>query len=142
MALRLDGFGRSSGASLQYFLFVPGIYDVLPVLAKGGKESNPLFIEELDAEILVISIINAVELRATKGRKWSLPRKEASWKELLERLAEGTWIINKREYKSMGHGSSADILFPPATEAKIEAKERGVGELPADLKEIVRIANG
>ncbi|KFY27721.1 hypothetical protein V491_00769 [Pseudogymnoascus sp. VKM F-3775] len=121
MALRVDGFGRSSGASLQDFLFVPGIYDVLPVLAKGGKESNPLFVEELDAEILVL---------------------EASWKELLERLAEGAWIVNKREYKRMGLESSADILFPPATEARIEAKENDVGKLPADLKEMVRIANG
>ncbi|OAF54223.1 hypothetical protein VC83_09512 [Pseudogymnoascus destructans] len=70
VALRLDGFGRSSGASLQ---FVPGICHVLPLLAKGGKESNPFCIEKQDADTLVMDIIGAVELRATKGRQWSCP---------------------------------------------------------------------
>lgn len=142
MALRLDGFGRSSGASLQDFLFVPGIYDVLPLLAEGGKKSNPFFIEEEDANIVVGAIVAAVELRATKGRSWSLPPREAGWKELLERLAEGAWRVNSKEYKGMGLECAADVLFPPATEAEIEAVEKDVGELPADFKEMVRIANG
>lgn len=142
MALRLDGFGSSSGASLQDFLFVPGIYDVLPLLAKGGKESNPFFIEEQDADTLVKDIISAVDLRVTKGQQLPLPPREAGWKELLERLAQGAWRVNSREYQGMGLESAADILFPPATEAEIEAVEKDHGELPADFKEMVRIANG
>lgn len=142
MALRLDRFGHSSGASLQDFLFVPGIYDVLPLLAKGGKESNPFFIEEEDADILVTHITSAVESRATKGRQWSLPPREAGWEELLDRLAQGAWGVNSREYKGMGLEYAEEILFPPATEAEIQAAEKDVGELPADFKEMVRIANG
>ncbi|OBT72484.1 hypothetical protein VF21_08524 [Pseudogymnoascus sp. 05NY08] len=142
MALRLDGFGSSSGASLQDFLFVPGIYDVLPLLAKGGNESNPYFIEEQDADTLVKDIISAVDLRVTKGQQRRLPPREAGWDDLLERLAQGAWTVNSREYKGMGFESAADILFPPATEAEIEAVEKDHGELPADFKDMVRIANG
>ncbi|KFY81538.1 hypothetical protein V500_11316 [Pseudogymnoascus sp. VKM F-4518 (FW-2643)] len=142
MALRLDGFGRSSGASLQDFLFVPGIYDVLPLLAEGGKKSNPFFIEEEDANILVDAILSAVELRATEGRSWTLPPTEAGWKELMERLSKGAWLINSTEYKNIGLECAADILFPPATEAEIEAVEKDIGSLPADLKDMVRISNG
>lgn len=142
MALRLDGFVRSSGASLQDFLFVPGIYDILPLLAEGGKEKNPFFIEEEDANTLVGAIIGAVGLRSRRGRQWSLPPREAGWKELLERLAEDAWRVNLREYERMGLDSAADILFPPATEAEIEAVEKDFGELPADFKEMIRISNG
>ncbi|KFY71611.1 hypothetical protein V499_08200 [Pseudogymnoascus sp. VKM F-103] len=142
MALRLDGFGRSSGASLQDFLFVPGIYDVLPLLAKGGKESNPFFIEEQDADTLVKDIISAVDLRVTKGQQLPLTPREAGWEELLDRLAEGAWRVNTREYKGMGLDYPEEILFPPATEAEIEAVEKDHGELPADFKDMVRIANG
>ncbi|KFY62776.1 hypothetical protein V496_04394 [Pseudogymnoascus sp. VKM F-4515 (FW-2607)] len=142
MALRLDGFGRSSGASLQDFLFVPGIYNVLPLLAEGGKDNNPFFIEEEDANTLVWAIIGAVNWRARRGRQWSLPPREAGWKELLERLADGAWRVNSWEYKRLGFDRAADILFPPATEAEIEAVEKDIGELPADFKKMIRVSNG
>ncbi|KFX90973.1 hypothetical protein V490_06155 [Pseudogymnoascus sp. VKM F-3557] len=142
MALRIDWFGRSSGASLQDFLFVPGIYDVLPLLAKGGKESNPIFIEEEDADTIVEEIISAVELRAENGPRFLLPPREAGWEELLDRLAEGAWKVNSREYVDQGLEFAEEILFPPATEAEIEAVENDVGELPSDFKEMIRISNG
>jgi hypothetical protein len=121
---------------------VPGIYDVLPLLAKGGKESNPFYIDEEDANTLVREIINTLELRAKEGRQWSLAPDKVGWKELMDRLAKGAWGVNSYQYKSVGINCPGDILFPPPTEEEIEAAESEVGELPADFKEMVRVANG
>jgi hypothetical protein len=42
----------------------------------------------------------------------------------------------------MGITSVDGILYDPATEEEIQAAEAEVGELPADFKEMLRLANG
>jgi hypothetical protein len=49
--LRQDSF--TNGGDLNDFLMVPGIYDVLPLLARVGKENNPFFISKEDAVVMV-----------------------------------------------------------------------------------------
>ena len=138
--LRRDLF--TNGGELGDFLMVPGIYDVLPLLARGGKESNPFFIPKEDAVVIVREITAALELRAEHGRQWALHPSKVGWRELLDRLAEGAWKVNRKEYQSMGIQSAKDILYDPASEEEITAAEEKVGELPADFKEMVRLANG
>jgi hypothetical protein len=138
--LKIDGF--VTGGSLHDYLLVPGIYDVLPLLAQGGKERNPFFITEEAAEIIVSQIIATLELRAREGRQWSLAEGKVGWEELLNRLAEGAWKVNKKEYRRMGVRRASDILYLAATEKKIKDAEDIVGELPSDFKEMIRVANG
>ncbi|KAI9149629.1 hypothetical protein HJFPF1_11684 [Paramyrothecium foliicola] len=142
VGLRLDGFNHSDGGQLDRYLFLPGIYEVLPILAAKGKEGNPFFIEENDAIVIVQEIIAALELRAREGRQWSLAPEKVGWEELLGRFAEAAWAVNRKEYENLGLDSADDILYPPASEEEIAAAEAKVGELPADFKEMVRIANG
>jgi hypothetical protein len=142
LGLRLDGFNALNGGDVHDYLFVPGIYDVLPLLAKRGKEGNPFFISGDSAEVMVREIIGILELRAREGRQWSLAPEKVGWKELLDRLAQGAWKVNRKEYRNMDVTCAEDILYPPATEEQIRAVEKRLGELPADFKEMVRIANG
>jgi len=135
-----DGF--MDGGMLDNYLFVPGIYDVLPLLARRGKGGNPFYIEEADAVTIVAELKSAIELRATKGRQWSLAPEKVGWRELLHRLAEGAWKVNEEEYLAAGVNSAAEILFPPASEKEIKAAEEKVGPLPPDFREMVSIANG
>lgn len=139
LGLRLDGFSEVDGGSIREYLMLPGIWDVLPLLAAKGKEGNPYFIEKEDAEVMVKEIIMTLELRARDGRQWSLAPRKIGWEELLNRLAEGAWKVNRKEYRTMGLKCAADILFPPATEEEIATS---YGDLPQDLKEMVRVANG
>jgi hypothetical protein len=138
--LKLDGL--SDHHSIDDYLILPGIYSVLPLLAKGGKESNPFFITEADADVIVRELTNAMELRATSGRQWDLAEDKVGWRELLNRLAAGAWKIHQKEYKRIGVTSADGILYDPATEEEIRAAEAEVGELPADFKEMPRLANG
>jgi hypothetical protein len=141
LALRVDGFNDSNGGSLDEYLMLPGIWDVLPLLAKRGKEGNPYFIEEGNAVVMVKDVIRMLELRVREGRQWSLAPEKVGWEELLRRLAEGAWKVNPREYKRMGVKRPEDILFKPATE-EIVAVENRFGKLPADFKEMILVANG
>ncbi|KAJ5982350.1 hypothetical protein N7451_012450 [Penicillium sp. IBT 35674x] len=134
--LHIDGFK----GFLWEYLIIPGIYDVVPLL--GGKKRNPLFITKEDAQVMVQEITAALELRAREGRQWELAESRVSWRELLDRLTQGAWKTRPKEYRYLGAKSAEDILYDPATEAEIEAAENKVGELPADFKEMVRIANG
>ena len=139
-ALRVDGI-KDEG-SVDVCLIFPGIYDVLPLLAQGGKESNPYYITEEDADGLVEEVIKALEIRAASGRQWELAADKVGWRELLDRLAAGAWKLHREEYEEAGVMSAEDILYPPATENEIQAAEAKVGELPKDFKEMVMIANG
>lgn len=139
-ALCEDGF--CNGGSLEEFLMVPGVWDVLPLLNAEGKKSNRYFISDEDANILVHGVISALALRAKEGRQWSLAPGKLSWKELLDRLAKGAWKVNKREYKEMGVRSWKEILEKPASEEEIEEAEKEFGELPTDFKDMCRVANG
>ncbi|PVH89398.1 hypothetical protein DL98DRAFT_647922 [Cadophora sp. DSE1049] len=139
-ALCQDGF--CNGGSLEEFLMVPGVWDVLPLLNAEGRTSNQYFILKEDADVLVKGVVGALELRAKEGRQWSLAPDKLGWKELLERLARGAWKANKREYKEMGVRSWKEILEQPASEEEIDQAERGFGELPADFKDMCRVANG
>lgn len=140
MALRIDGLCYNG--NLDDFLVIDGIWDVLPLLAERGVEGNPFFIEDGRAKEIVGVVVGALELRAREGRQWSLSPEKLGWKELLDRLAQGAWKVNRKEYRSMGINSAAAILHPPASEEKIAQAEEEVGELPADFKEMVRIADG
>ena len=142
MGLRLDGFSTYNGSDVIEYLALPGIWDVLPLLAKRGKDANPFYLEEEDAEVLVKELIQVIELRARNGRQWSLAPEKVGWKELLRRLSVGAWKVNRPCYKRNGIRRAEDILYPPATEEEIEAAEKEIGELPADFKDMVRIANG
>ncbi|KAH7336096.1 hypothetical protein BKA65DRAFT_596151 [Rhexocercosporidium sp. MPI-PUGE-AT-0058] len=142
LGLRVDGFNSVYGGDLTDYLMVPGIWDVLPLMARGGKETNPFFIAEDIADGIVREVIEVIKLRAREGRQWSLAPEKVGWGELLDRLAKGGWEVNGVEYKRMGYKSADDILRPPATEEEIEAAEKTVGALPDDLKEMVRVANG
>lgn len=141
-ALRLDGFNYTDGGQLDRFLRLPGIYDVLPLLAEKGKEGNPFFIETGDAEAMVRKITETLELRSEHGRQWSLAPEKVGWRELLERLANAAWKVNSKEYKRSGIECAADILNEPASEEDIEAVEKRVGELPEDFKQMLRVADG
>jgi hypothetical protein len=136
------GQGLSDQVDLRDILMVPGIYDILPLLARGGKESNPFFIPKEDAVVMVREITAALELRAEHGRQWALHPSKVGWRELLDRLAEGTLKAHPKECRDMGIESAMDLLYEPATEEEIAAAEEKVGELPADFKEMVRVANG
>jgi hypothetical protein len=140
LGLRIDGFAHAF--DLEIILMIPGIFDVLPILAKMGKEGNPFFIEEGEGEEIVKKIVETIEERAEKGRQWSLALEKVGWKELLGRLSRGAWKVNRREYKEQGVSSAEGILFEPATEEEILAAEEKCGELPSDFKEMVRVANG
>ena len=135
-----DGF--VNGGTLENYLFIPGIYDVLPLLAKRGKDRNPFYIEAKDASTMVAEISRIIEVRAVQGRQWSLAPEKVGWKELLHRLAEGAWKVNKEEYLLTGINSAEEILFQPASEEEIRAAEEKVGPLPPDFREMVGIANG
>ncbi|KAL4806039.1 hypothetical protein BDV18DRAFT_138586 [Aspergillus unguis] len=134
--LHIDGFK----GSLCEYLIIPGIYDVLPLL--GREERNPFFITKEDAQAMVQEIIAALVLRDREGRQWELAESRVSWGELLDRLTQSAWKTHPKEYRSLGANSAEEILYDPATEAEIEAAENKVGELPADFKEMVRLANG
>lgn len=140
--LRLDGFNSMDGGQLDRYLYVPGIYSVLPLLAKRGKEGNPFFIEEDDAAAIVEQITAALDLRARDGRQWSLAEDKVGWKELMNRLAKAAWVVNRAEYERNGLTCAEDILHPPATEGAITEAESRVGELPAEFKEMMRVSNG
>ncbi len=58
-----------NGRQLGDYLFVPGIYGILPLLAVRGKEGNPFFIDEKCALEMVREIIAALDLRARDGRQ-------------------------------------------------------------------------
>lgn len=142
LGLRLDGFNLMDGGQLDRYLFIPGIYSVLPLLAERGKEGNPFFIEEDDAAAIVEQITAALDLRARKGRQWSLAADKVGWKELMDRLAKAAWVVNRAEYERQGLTCAEDILYPPATEEAITEAESRVGDLPAEYKEMVRVSNG
>ena len=142
LGLRLDGFNMMDGGQLDRYLFIPGIYGVLPLLAERGKEGNPFFIEEDDAAAIVEQMTAALDLRAREGRQWSLAPDKVGWKELMDRLAKAAWVVNRAEYERQGLTCAEDILFPPATEEAITEAESRVGELPAEYKEMVRVASG
>ena len=142
MGLRLDGFNSMDGGQLDRYLYVPGIYSVLPLLAKRGKEGNPFFIEEDDAAAIVEQITAALDLRAREGRQWSLAADKVGWRELMDRLAKAAWVVNRAEYERKGLTCAEDILYPPATEGAITEAESRVGELPAEFKEMMRVSNG
>jgi hypothetical protein len=142
MGLRLDGFNFSNGSDVREYLTLPRIWDVLPLLAKRGKEGNPFFIEDQTAKFMARDVIGALELRLREGRQWSLAPEKLGWEELLSRLADGAWKVNRKEYKRLGIKCAEDILYSPATEEEIEAAEKKVGELPEDFKEMIRITNG
>jgi tetratricopeptide (TPR) repeat protein len=139
-ALRVDGF--VNGGELGDFLMIPGVYNILPLLAQGGKESNPFFIPKADAEVMVKEIIDALELRAKHGRQWALDESKVGWRELLDRLAEGAFKTHPKEYRAMGVKTAKEILYDPATTEEIEEAQKKVGKLPDDFKEMVRMANG
>ncbi|KAJ5795023.1 hypothetical protein N7457_001622 [Penicillium paradoxum] len=131
-----------AGNSVTGFLMVPGIYDVLPLLARGGKENNPFFIPKEDAVVMTREITAVLELRAEHGRQWELDPSKVGWRELLDRLSEGAWKAHNKECRAMGWKGPKDLLFEPATEKEIAETEERFGELPADLKEMVRLSNG
>jgi hypothetical protein len=141
-ALRLDGLQDWNSGPMEELLIVPGIYDILPLLAEGGKASNPFFITEEDAEVMVSEITKTLKQRAEHGRDWALAEDKVGWRGLLDRLAQAAWKVNGKAYRKLGVKSAEGILYDPATEEEIEAAEKKVGELPADFKEMVRIANG
>ena len=141
-ALRLDGFNSMDGGQLDRFLNLPGIYDVLPLLAEKSKEGNPFFIEKDDAKAMVHEIIGTLELRSEHGRQWSLAPDKVGWRALLDRLANAAWKVNSEEYKGSGIKCAADILQKPASEEDIKAVENRVGELPEDFKQMLRVADG
>ncbi|KUJ18964.1 uncharacterized protein LY89DRAFT_643530 [Mollisia scopiformis] len=138
LGLRIDGF--ATGSELDVYLMMPGIYDVLPLLAERGKEGNPFLIGEEVADEMVREIVATLELRATKGRQWS--QAKVGWEELLNRLAQGAWKVNRKEYKQMEVKSAEGILYEPASEEEIQRAEKKCGELPEDFKDMIRVANG
>lgn len=140
--LRLDGFNVGNGGDLKEYLTLPGIWNILPLMAKSGKEQNLYFISEDIARLMVDGIIATLHLRVKKGRQWSLAPEKVGWEELLKRLAEGAFKVNGKAYKRLGIKHANDILNAPATEEQIKAAETNIGELPADFKEMIRIANG
>lgn len=140
--LLLDGFNTIDGAGLDRFLMLPGIFQVLPLLAAKGKDGNPFYIEESDAAAIVKEITQTLERRAEHGRQWSLAPERVGWRELLDRLADAAWALNSAEYKHRGIMSADEILNDPESEEDIEAAEVRVGKLPDDLKEMYRIAGG
>lgn len=142
LGLRLDGFNTMDGGQLNRYLFIPSIYSVLPLLAERGKEGNPFFIEEDDAAAIVEQITAALDLRARKGRQWSLAADKVGWKELMDRLAKAAWVVNRAEYERQGLTCAEDILYPPATEEAILEAESRVGGLPEEYKEMMRVSNG
>jgi hypothetical protein len=142
LGLTLDGLNYIDGGDVDRYLYVPGIYSVLPLLAKRGKEGNPFFIEEDKAAAIVEQVTAALDLRACEGRQWSLATDKVGWRELLDRLAKAGWVVNNKEYSKNGLTCAGDILHPPATEEAIAEAETRVGELPAEFKEMVRVANG
>ncbi|KAF5252716.1 hypothetical protein FANTH_2343 [Fusarium anthophilum] len=142
LGLRLDGFNDIDGGQLERYLFLPGIFKVLPLLAQSKKEGNPFYIEADDADNMIEQLIAALKMRAQHGRQWSLAPERVSWKELLDRLARAAWIVNRKEYQELGLTCAEDILYSPATEEEISEAEAKVGELPSDFKDMVRVANG
>jgi hypothetical protein len=142
MGLRLDGFNYIDGGDVDRYLFVPGIYSVLPLLAEKGKEGNPFFIEHERAVAIVEEVTAALNLRVRDGRQGSLSADKVGWKELMERLARAAWAVNSKEFERNGLTCAEDILHPPASEEAIAEAESRVGELPTDFKEMVRVSNG
>ena len=142
LGLRLDGFNTADGGQVDRYIFIPDIYQVLPLLAERGKEGNPFFIGADDAAAIVERAAAALDLRAREGRQWSLAADKVGWKELLDRLARAAFIVNREGYERNGITCVEDILHPPATEEAIAEAESRVGELSPEFKEMVRVANG
>lgn len=125
------------GGEVDDFLAIPGIYAVLPLV-----KSNPFFISKEDATVMAQEIISALKLRAEHGRQWELSPSKVGWRELLDRLVEGAWVVHNKECRAMGLKGPKDLLYEPATEEEITIAEEMSGELPSDFKEMVRLANG
>jgi hypothetical protein len=89
MGLRLDGFNDVDGGQLDRYLVLPGIYDVLPLLAKRGKEGSPFYIETEDANAIVKEVKAAIQLRAREGGNGHLRLKRLAGKSCLIDLPRG-----------------------------------------------------
>lgn len=122
------------------YLKVPGIHKVLALLAAEGLVANRHYVDRETAKVFVEGLKEAMEARIAKGQY--VPLAKASWKELLNRLAQAAWTVNKKNYQKHGLNSFREILFPPATKEEIAEAEKLVGKLPNDFKELVRVANG
>lgn len=122
LGLRLDGFNGVNGGQLEDYLFVPGIYNVLPLLAVRGKQGSLFYIDEMDAEVIVRQIEAALELRAREGRQWPLAPEKIGWKELLDRLAKGAWKVNRKEYRAM------DVMLLTISCIRLRRRNMRMGE--------------
>lgn len=137
LAIKVDTFWQYKS---EVFLRIPGIYNVLPLLAAEGLQANPYHVSPENAKVIVSDLKEAMEGRIAKGQL--VPMERVSWKDLLRRLSKAAWEVNETNYRKHGLTKSDDVLFPPATKEQIEIAEKRVGKLPNDLKEMVKIANG
>jgi hypothetical protein len=64
LGLRMYRFNHVNGGDLGGYLLLPGVYDVLPLLARHVKEGNQFLIDENDAMEIVKETTAALELRA------------------------------------------------------------------------------
>jgi hypothetical protein len=64
--LRIDGF--VNGGLVGDYLFVPGIWDVMPILVMGGKEWNPYYITKEDTKVMVAEVEIAIAVKANAGQ--------------------------------------------------------------------------
>ena len=137
IASKLEGLGITKAAG---FLQIPGIYDVLPILAKRGTAANKHYINAEDTATIVRDFKEAMTARLAAVPHSGIPK--VDWKNTLNRLAVAAWTVHGKSYRAKGFTYSDDVLFPPATEQEIIEAEKLVGPLPEDLKQMVRVSNG
>lgn len=120
----------------------PLLYELY--FGKGGvsrPDTEPLM-TEAEASLAVREITEALIQRKHNGPQE--PLHGVGWPELLQRFSEAAFKLHKKEYAEIQDPPQqpSDILLPPISQEKLAEVEEKLGPLPADLREMVQIANG
>lgn len=129
---------QADSFELHNLVTVPAFYNTLSQ-QPDGTVIHPLLSDKYMDDIGK-KLVQAIKSRAENGLQE--PLHGVSWHDLLTRFANAAFIVNHENYLEQGITSAAGILLPPATPSQIAEVEARTGPLPADLKDMVLIANG
>jgi len=126
----------------QDLLPIPALYEAYFGDDAASNPDTEQLIAESDAAPAVNSLTEALVQRKQNGQQE--PLHGVAWPELLERFSEAAFKVHRDDYAQINNPPQrpSDILLPPITPEKLADVEQTLGPLPADLREMVQIANG
>lgn len=124
--------------TLPDLIRIPALYKVF----LGEHHSGESLVNGAKASAAANTITRALKERMAKGPQQ--PLHDVGWADLLRRFSEAAFKVHAEEYDELEDppASASDILLPPITVQKLAEVEQRLGPLPADMKEMVQIANG